>query len=90
MPTLMIQLAHDTPNLNTASDDVRDARLQALHDILKAHQATLSAPLGDAGGMQHLHCALGVAEHRLPALQAALLSLEGVEAAYIKPDDALP
>lgn len=90
MPTLMIQLAHDLPNLNPGSADVRDARVKALHDILKAHQATLSAPLGDAGGMQHLHCALGVAEHRLLALQAALLSQEGVEAAYLKPDDAMP
>lgn len=90
MPTLIVQLHPDLAAPEAPNQQPRDLRLKALHDTLKAHQARLGSPLGSSGDLQFFHVIDASSLEKLDTLRAALGKLEGIDAAYIKPDDEAP
>lgn len=62
----------------------------ALGNVLAEHGVTLIAPVEVAGEAAQYYRVEDVATEHIGALRDDLARLDGIEAAYVKPTDALP
>jgi hypothetical protein len=79
-----------SPELATALRAQDHRKAAELLRTLRAHGANLGRPTGTVGETRQYFSVIGVASERVQGLLEDLRRQPGVEAAYVKPSDALP
>jgi hypothetical protein len=87
MPTLMIKVNEQTIS---ALREREGRPVPEIVRVIEEFGATLGQATGDTGESALYLEVTDVSPGRLEDLRVALSKLPGVEAAYVKPDDALP
>lgn len=87
MIEIVIKISQDLAKALSSSSGDSDRQLLKL---VESSGATLSVPTGSVGESAQYFRVVGVAPEKGESLRRDLERLDGVEAAYIKPSDALP